>query len=266
MATFGFIGTGNMGGALAQALCKTVDPSAVYLNNRTMSKAETLAKTLGANTATAVEIANTCDYILLGVKPHLMADMLSTIAPVLAQRTTPFVLVSMAASLTLNQLDAMCGSHGYPIIRTMPNTPASIGSGVILYDQNSAVTPAQLDGFLQAFQGAGLLSPVAESLINAATAISGCGPAFVDLFVEALADGGVTCGLPRQQAIDLACATLIGSAQLIVESGRHPGDLKDAVCSPGGSTIQGVRALETGAFRATVMEAVIAAYNKMEGK
>lgn len=265
METFGCIGTGNMGGALAEALCATIDPQDLYLTNRTMAKAEILAERLGAHTVTAAEIAQNCDYILLGVKPHLMAGMLADIAPVLAQRTKPAVLVSMAASLTLETLDSMSGGQGYPIIRTMPNTPCSIGQGVILYDINAAVTQEQLAVFCNAFQKAGLLSPLAESLIDAGAAVAGCGPAFVDLFIEALADGGVTCGLPRQQAMDLACAMVAGSANLVAQSGRHPGALKDAVCSPGGSTICGVRSLEQGAFRGTVMDAVIAAYDKMKG-
>ncbi|WP_409968593.1 pyrroline-5-carboxylate reductase [Bengtsoniella intestinalis] len=266
MTTFGSIGTGNMGGALAQALCTSIDPKTLYLTDHISALSEALAEKLGANATTSSDIAQNCDYILLGVKPQYMAGMLNEISPILAARTTPFVLVSMAGGVTLAQLETMTGGHGYPIIRIMPNTPCSIGKGAIMYHPNSAITPEQLDGFLNAFQGAGMLTPIAENLINAGTAVSGCGPAYVDLFIEALADGGVSCGLSRKQAMDLACATLIGSAQLIIDSGRHPGDLKDAVCSPAGSTIQGVRALEAGGFRSTVIEAVIAACNMMEGK
>lgn len=264
MATFGFIGTGNMGGALAQAMCKTIDPANVYLNNRTMAKADALAVELGANTASAQEIATKCDFIMLGVKPHLMAGMLSTINATLEARTTPFVLVSMAAGLTLSDLDALTGTHHYPIIRTMPNTPCSIGAGIILYTVGQGVAQADVDTFLHGFSGAGFLSPIDEHLMGAGGVIAGCGPAFTDLYIEALADGGVCCGLPRKQAYDLACAMVIGSAKLIQASGRHPGDLKDAVCSPGGSTIQGVRALEAGGFRSTVIEAAIAANDRMD--
>ncbi len=264
MATFGFIGTGNMGGALAQAVCKTIDPKDVYLNNRTMKKAEVLALELGANTATAQEIATKCDFIMLGVKPHLMAGMLQTINATLAARTTPFVLVSMAAGLTLSDLDTLTGNHHYPIIRTMPNTPCAIGAGIVLYTVGEGVAHGDVDVFLSAFSCAGLLSPIGENLMGAGGVIAGCAPAFTDMYIEALADGGVCCGLPRQQAYDLACAMVIGSARLMAKSGRHPGELKDAVCSPGGSTIQGVRALEAGGFRSTVIEATIAANHRMD--
>ena len=264
MNTFGFIGTGNMGGALAHAVCKTVPSGDVFLSNRTMSKAHVLAETLGANTATSSELAKTADFILLGVKPHLMAGLFDEINPILAQRTTPFVLVSMAAGLTLSQLDTLSGGKGYPIIRTMPNTPCAIGAGIILYAAGDTVLPCDVETFVAAFSGAGLLSPVPESLVDAGAVIAGCGPAFADLFIESLADGGVCCGLPRQQAMDLACAMLSGASQLVMNSGRHPGALKDAVCSPAGSTIQGVRTLEAKGFRSAVIEASIASYDKMK--
>ena len=144
----------------------------------------------------------------------------------------------------------------------MPNTPASIGEGMILYTCGEGVTSQEQEAFLSAMSGAGRLTALPENLIDAGSAVSGCGPAFVDLFIEALADGGVACGLPRPAAMELAAQMVAGSARLVLESGRHPGELKDAVCSPGGTTIQGVRALEQRGFRGSVMEAVIAAYEK----
>ncbi len=263
MMTYGFMGTGNMGGALAKAVCQVVDPAQVLLANRTMEKASALAQTLGATCATNAQIAQTADCILLGVKPHLMGGMLAEINPILAQRTTPFVLVSMAAGLSLAQLDELSGSAGYPILRIMPNTPCAIGEGIILYTANAGVSPQVMETFLQAFAHAGLLSQIEESLLDAGAVVAGCAPAFVDLFLEALADGGVCCGLPRQQAMDLACAMLAGSAKLVAQSGQHPGACKDAVCSPKGSTIEGVRALEAHGFRSAVIEAVMASYAKM---
>ena len=264
MATFGFIGTGNMGGALARAVCRQVPADQVFLTDFFAEKARELAEDLGAFPSDNTAIAENADFIFLGVKPQMMAEMLAGIAPTLAERQSRFVLVTMAAGVAIASIREMLGSE-YPIIRIMPNTPASIGEGMILYACGEGVTKEEEAAFLDAMAGAGRLSPLPEKLIDAGSAVSGCGPAFVDLFIEALADGGVACGLPRAAAMELAAQTVAGSARLVLESGRHPGVLKDAVCSPGGTTIQGVRALEQSGFRGAVMEAVIAAYEKTLG-
>ena len=259
---FGFIGTGNMGGALARAMAKTVSPNEILLTNRSLEKAQALAAELGCGVAERNEgIAATAEYIFLGVKPQMMEGMLAGIRKTLAERSTRFILVTMAAGLTIKRIREMAGGD-YPVIRIMPNTPSSIGEGMILYSAGSDVLDVELQMFLSALSGAGRLSPPPEHLMDAGSAVSGCGPAFVDLFVEALADGGVACGLPRAAALEFAAQMVAGSAKLILESGKHPGVLKDAVCSPGGTTIQGVRALEEGGFRGTVMNAVIKAYEK----
>ena len=262
MATFGFIGTGNMGGALARALRKNVSGKEIELTNRSIEKADALASELCCHVAASnEEVARKSGYIFLGVKPQMMEEMLLGLRETLAQREDRFILVSMAAGLTIGRIREMAGGD-YPIIRIMPNTPASIGEGMILYTASSDVLDTELQLFLSAMSGAGRLSPLPEHLMDAGSAVSGCGPAFVDLFIEALADGGVACGLPRAAALEFAAQMAAGSAKLILESGKHPGQLKDAVCSPGGTTIQGVRALEEGGFRGTVMNAVIKAYEK----
>ena len=179
----------------------------------------------------------------------------------LQKRQNRFVLVTMAASLTIAQIQAMAGGS-YPVIRIMPNTPASIGEGMILYTCGEGVTSQEQEAFLSAMSGAGRLTALPENLIDAGSAVSGCGPAFVDLFIEALADGGVACGLPRPAAMELAAQMVAGSARLVLESGRHPGELKDAVCSPGGTTITGCQVLEEMGFRAAAINAVQAATNK----
>ena len=191
----------------------------------------------------------------------MMADMLADIAPLLEKRETRFILVSMAAGLTIADIQKMAGGS-YPVIRIMPNTPAAIGEGMILYTCGDGVTKAEEKLFLDAMAGAGRLAAIPEGHMDVGAAVSGCGPAFVDLFLEAMADGGVACGLPRAQALEFAAQMMVGSARLALESGKHPGALKDAVCSPAGSTIQGVRTLENAGFRGAVMEAVIAAYEK----
>lgn len=258
-ATVGFIGTGNMGGALARAVCQAVPLQQVVLSNRTAKKSEILAAELGCRFGSNQDAAR-CDYIFLGVKPQMMAGMLREIAPILQSRGGRFVLVSMAAGLSCTQIREMSGVN-CPVIRIMPNTPVAVGQGVVQVctldtEENT------LEAFLRMLAPAGLVDLIPEPLMDAAGSVSGCGPAFAYLFVEALADGGVACGLPRDKALIYAAQMLAGSAKMVLERGQHPGALKDAVCSPGGSTIQGVRALEEHGFRSAVMEAVIAAWEK----
>ena len=261
MANFGFIGTGNMGGALARAARKVLSGDQILLANRTAAKAEALAAELQCRVVNNETAAKEADYLFLGVKPQMMTAMLAELQPVLAARRDRFVLVTMAAGLTITDIQRMAGGD-YPVLRIMPNTPAAIGEGMVLYAPGAGVTETEVQTFLDAMAGAGRFSPLPEKLIDAGSAVAGCGPAFADLFIEALADGGVACGLPRAQALEFAAQMVVGSARLVLESGQHPGALKDAVCSPGGTTIQGVRTLEAGGFRSAVMEAVIAAYEK----
>ncbi|MGN0708169.1 MAG: pyrroline-5-carboxylate reductase [Faecalibacterium sp.] len=260
MNTIGFLGCGSMGGAIARAVCKAADPQTVFLANRTPAKAQALAAGLGCHTAANEEVASGCELIFLAVKPQMMAELLEPLCPILAGRSQRFVLCTMAAGLPMARIQEMAGG-AYPVIRIMPNTPASVGEGMIQYC-SVGVTVEEEAAFLRLMAPAGRLDPVPESLIDAACCVSGCGPAWAYQFIEALADGGVACGLPRAKAQEYAAQMLLGSAKLVLESGQHPGVLKDAVCSPGGSTIQGVRVLEERAFRGAVTDAVIAAYNK----
>ena len=254
--TFGFIGTGNMGGALATAAAKNAE---VLLYDRDSRKASTLAENLGCKAGT-LNNAAACDFVVLGVKPQMMGELFEELAPLLKKRTDRFVLLSMAAGVSMAQIRSYAGQD-YPIIRIMPNIPVSVGAGMILYDQID-VTQEELSAFIQTFSEAGRLKALPEKLIDAGAAVSGCGPAFAAMFAEALADGGVACGLPRKDAAVLAAQTLFGSAKLLLEMQWHPGELKDAVCSPGGTTIAGVQALENDGLRAACMDAVVAAYKK----
>ena len=260
MDTIGFLGCGNMGGAIARAVCKAVDPKKVFLANRTAAKAQALAKELGCKVATNAEVAAECDLIFLAVKPQMMEAMLEPLRFILAERSNRFVLCTMAAGLPVARIQEMAGGD-YPVIRIMPNTPASVGEGMIQYCSVN-VTAEEEEAFCQLMAPAGRLDAVAEGMIDAASCVSGCGPAWVYQFIEALADGGVACGLPRAKAQEYAAQMVLGSAKLVLESGKHPGALKDAVCSPGGSTIQGVRVLEEHGLRGAVMDAVLAAYDK----
>jgi len=252
---YGFIGCGNMGGALATALSKkTAD---ILLSDRPERAAE-LAAQLGCAHGTNAEVV-ACQRVFLGVKPQMMAGVLQPLQSELAQRKP--LLISMAAGLAIERIEIMAGCR-LPIIRIMPNTPVSVGKGVILYCRNDLVDDATLADFLSDMQYAGTLDPLDEKLIDAACAVSGCGPAFVYMFIEAMADGAVASGLPRDKALKYAAATLAGAAEMALVTQQPPQTLKDAVCSPGGSTIAGVRALEGRGFRGTVMDAIIAAYKR----
>lgn len=258
---FGFIGTGNMGGALARASAKAMPAENILLSDAYAPVAEALAKELGCRSADVQTVAKTAGFIWLGVKPQVIGTMLAEIAPVLNQRKDDFVLVSMAAGVSIGDIRRMAGKD-WPVIRIMPNIPVKTGSGVILYDATENVSAEAVEVFRTSMAQAGLVDPLPEHLIDAGSALSGCGPAFVSLFAEALADGAVACGLPRAKAMAYAAQTLMGTAKLLLETGEHPGQLKDAVCSPGGSTIAGVMALEQGGFRASAAEAVVSAYER----
>ena len=218
--TIGFLGCGNMGGAIARAVCKAADPQNVWLANRTAAKAEALAAELGCNTTINDEVAGRCDLIFLAVKPQMMEELLAPLRFTLAERPSRFVLCSMAAGLSIARIQEMAGGD-YPVIRIMPNTPASVGAGMIQYC-TSNVTAEEEAEFLKLMAPAGRLDAVPENLIDAASCVSGCGPAWVYQFIEALADGGVACGLPRAKAQEYAAQMVLGSAKLVLESRVQP--------------------------------------------
>lgn len=248
-----------MGAALAKAVVKAEYPVCLY--DKDASKAKALADEIGGKTATLAELFDTCDYIFVGVKPNILPILAEEVSAASVDKKP--VLISMAAGTSLGKL---CGLFvGYPIIRIMPNTSVAYGEGMTLWCAGEAVSEENAADFADTMSASGRLDRIPESMIDAASALSGCGPAFVYMFMEALADGGVHCGLPRDKATLYAAQTLIGAATTLLESGKHPEALKDAVCSPGGTTIEGVRTLENGGFRASAMNAVIAAYNKTVG-
>ena len=253
---YGFIGCGNMGGAIAKALAKSTTDFAVTDRS---GRAIALAAEIPCGYLSTMEIVQQCDRIFLGVKPHMMKDVLAPLQTVLAERKP--LLITMAAGLTTAQIAEFAGCE-IPVIRIMPNTPVAIGKGVIQYCCNDLVSREMLGDFLYDMRFSGMLDCLEERLIDAGSAISGSGPAYVYLFIEALADGAVACGIPRAKALEYAAATVIGAGEMVLATKEHPGALKDAVCSPGGSTIAGIRALENHGFRAAAMEAVIATCNR----
>ena len=257
---FGFIGAGNMGGALIKAAAINNPDIKIAVFDVFENKAKEYAENYeNVSFESLSTVVTECEYVFLGVKPQMAQELFGEIAP-LFENSNP-VLISMLAGTSIEKIE-MLSKKKMPVIRIMPNTPASIGEGVILYCSNDKVTDEQVEFFANAMSGAGLLDKIDEGKIDAASAVSGCGPAFCYMFIEALADGAVECGIPRDKAMMYAAKMLSGAADMVLETKMHPGALKDAVCSPGGTTIAGVHALENGAFRSTVMNAVTSAYKR----
>ena len=256
-ATFGFIGCGNMGGALAKAVARAGFGKEILLADVNMDKAESLAEEISACPSDALTIARECKFIFIGVKPQVIGDCFESIKSVLDSRKDKPVIISMAAGVAVSKVKDMSGIDS--VIRIMPNMPVSVGSGVVL-SCAEGITDEQKASFEKAMSQAGILDWLDEEFFDIASAVSGCGPAFVYMFAQALADGAVMSGLHREKALLYAAGTLEGAAKMILESGKHPEELKDNVCSPNGSTIVGVKALEDGRLRGVVMNAVRASY------
>ena len=253
---YGFIGCGNMGGAIAKALSTATRE--ILVCDRS-GKAKALAGEWGIGYSEVSDIAARCDRIFIAVKPYMVRDVLAPLQGILEERKP--LLITMAAGISMEELEAMAGTP-LPIIRIMPNTPTAMGKGVIPYCYNDLVDGETLRDWRADMGFCGLLDPLEERLMDAASALSGSGPAFCYMFAEALADGAVACGLPRAKAMEYAAMTLSGAAEMLLATGQHPGALKDAVCSPGGSTIVGVKTLETRGFRGAVMECVMNTFEK----
>ena len=253
---YGFIGCGNMGGAIAIALAKKTN---CILLSDPSPKAPALAEQLHCSTGDNIRVAMECDRIFLAVKPQMVADVLAPIAEILAERKP--LIITIAAGIEIQKIETMIGAN-LPVVRLMPNTPVAVGKGMIVYTHNSLVTPNVLQDFLRDMEYAGTMDALDEKLIDAASALSGSGPAYFYMILEAMADGAVACGMPRQKAMTYAAATMEGAAQMFLQSGKHPGELKDAVCSPAGSTIVGLQALEEHAFRGAIMDCITSAFQK----
>jgi pyrroline-5-carboxylate reductase len=225
-------------------------------------KAEKLAEELGGRAYTSnTEAVRDADAVFLAVKPQVLQTALEEIAPLLKEgkKTT----VSMAAGWSIAKIQGVIGVAA-PVIRIMPNTPALVGQGLIAFCASPETHPEKIDEIRRLLAPSGLTDALEEKYFDAVTGLSGSGPAFVSLFIEALADGGVFAGLPRDKAFSYAVQTVLGAAAMLKETGMHPAQLKDMVASPAGTTIAGIAALENGAFRGTVMNAVFSAFQRAE--
>jgi pyrroline-5-carboxylate reductase len=259
----GFLGAGKMASALAQGFIRAglVTPRQVIASDPSEAARAAFGKATGATTTAAnAEVARFARVVILAVKPDQTG-------PVLAEAREHFteehLLLSIAAGVPLARLEKALGGRAR-LIRVMPNTPALVGASASAFALGASARPADAELAQQLLSAVGLAFQVKESLLDAVTGLSGSGPAYVCLFIEALSDGGVAAGLPRDVATRLAAQTVLGSARMVLETGVHPGALKDMVTSPGGTTIEGVHQLEQGKFRGTVMSAVRAASEKSQ--
>ena len=254
----GFIGAGNMGGIIATAVSKQVGPEKVCVCCSSPESTKSAAQRIGCLDAT-IEQACLSKYLFLGIKPQMAQSVLPNVAKII-ENDNDCIVVSMLAGTTIETLCELCGTDR--VIRIMPNTPAQVGEGVTLVCSSDSVTADELSEFCRIISLMGKSDVIDEKYFDAATALSGCGPAFVYMFLEAMADGAVKCGLPRDKACEYAARTLIGASRLALLSDKHTSELKDAVCSPGGSTIEGVLCLEKEGMRSAIMDAVCASYEK----
>jgi len=258
MKKVAFIGTGSMGSALARAACRALGPEQVALSNRTFHKAQELAEKTGCQAyRTNREAASAAEYLFLCVKPGQVQRVVEDLRELLPGKK----LVSVAAGIGTQELQMWAGPD-VPVLLVMPNTPCAIGKGMTALTGGESAKEEHLVEVETILSASGRVDRVEESLFTAFSAVAGCGPAFFYPYLEALADGGVAAGLPRKAALTYAAQTALGAAAMVLETGEHPEKLKDDVCSPGGSTIEGVAALERGGLRAAAINAVLAAWEK----
>jgi pyrroline-5-carboxylate reductase len=250
--SLGFIGAGNMASAIIKGAIekKIISPEYVHVYDIDRNKRNTLKINLGIKVYESVNaLCEDSDIILLAVKPNVLNSVLTEIKGI----DKP--IVSIAAGWSADMIKSIIGIDR-KVLRLMPNTPLMVGEGMSVFE-----SPTNFDdehrGFIESiFSSLGKVEHAPLKLMDAVTAVSGSGPAYVYMFIEALSDGGVLCGLPRDMAMTLAAQTVLGAAKTVIETGLHPGALKDAVCSPGGTTIEAVKALETNGFRGAVITAV----------
>lgn len=257
MVRLGIIGGGAMGEAFAGGVISSgwLKPTDITIADIDESRQKRLREQLGVNVASDnVLTATNADIVLLAVKPSVVPTVLDAIGEYLRSQ----LVISIAAGVSLDAMQSRLKDN-IGVIRAMPNTPSRIGAGAIGFSAGRAVTPQQIDLAVKLFESVGICIEVPERLIDAVTGLSGSGPAYVYLMIEAMSDAGVRAGLTRPDALKLAAQTVYGAAKMVIDHNEHPAVLKDQVTSPGGTTIAGVAALEKAGFRSAIMEAVKAA-------
>lgn len=255
---FGFIGVGNMGGALAKAASRSTKQ--IILCDHDAEKASSLARQIGCEFADSHTVVAESEYVFLGVKPQMMGEMLAEVKKTLESHKD-IILVSMAAGLSIETIRRMAGGD-YKVIRIMPNLAVEVGKGEILYTTSDNVSKKDIGRFLNLMKHAGHLTGMDEEMMDAGCALSGCGPAFVYKFVRGLAKGGIEAGIDEETALALAIQTVRGAAKMLENNSAPLDKMIENVCSPGGSTIEGVKKLDEMKMEEAVSEAVAAAYKR----
>lgn len=251
----GFIGTGNMASAMIRGIVAGFEgiENRLFVSNRNIDKARKISENLGVQLCQSnIDLVKKADIIILGVKPHMYKVVLEEIKDTL---TKDHIFVSIAAGISIDYIQSFF-KEPMKIVRTMPNTPAFVGEGMTAITLNDQVDEKELQIVLRLFESIGKADVIDEDLMDMIPAVSGSSPAYVYVFIEALADGAVLQGMDRQKAYKYAAQAVLGAAKMVLESGKHPGELKDQVCSPAGTTIEAIYSLEQNSFRGTVIEAM----------
>lgn len=257
----GFIGAGNMACAIIGGILsnEVVTPDEIHASAPSEATRVRVAQQFGIKTfASNAEVAAWADIVVLAVKPYVLEDAIDDIVDVISSQTT---VVSIAAGKTLEWIDQSFGME-MKLVRCMPSTPALVGEGITGICANERVSDDDLQQVIAIFRSVGMVEITAEPMIDVIGALAGSTPAYVAMFIDALADAAVAEGMPRAMALKIAAQAVAGSGVLALKSGKHPGELKDMVCSPGGTTIEGVQVLEERGMRAAVMQAIRAAIAK----
>lgn len=257
----GFIGLGNMAKAVISGMLKKqiVAKEDIIGSAKTSATLKNIEKTFGIKTySDNSEVAKQADILILAIKPQFFGDVLPKIKDAVREDT---LIISLAAGKTMADIENTFG-RSIKLVRCMPNTPALVGEGCTGVCRNQNVSDAEMAACMELMNSFGHAEEIEERLIDAVSGVSGCSPAYVFMFLEALADGAVEAGMPRKQAYTFAAKAVMGSARLLLETGKHPGELKDMVTSPAGTTIEGVRVLEERGFRGAVIDAVRASVEK----
>lgn len=261
MKRLGFIGAGNMSSAMVGGVVKSglISAEKVTVSDLYQPSLDKAKESFGVNTTKdSVEVVKNSDIVILAVKPNVYPAVLNQIKDEVDGEK---IIVSIAAGKTIDSIESILGSDK-KIIRVMPNTPALVGEGMSALCKNANITDEELALVKQIFESFGKAEVVGEYLIDAVIGASGSAPAYVFMFIEAIADAAVIGGMPRPQAYKFAAQAVMGSAKMVLETGKHPGELKDMVCSPAGTTIEAVRVLEEEGFRAAVIKSIVACMDK----